>query len=179
MGKWRISGSDPAVDGHPCEAAISFRNAIVKSEVSEEVPADVVDLAIHFAWIGKAITRTNHLKEWLASDIDPNTRDVITALSIDSFSRQKALSHAADGKAAFGMEASLKDIRQTKAFINAINTVRILCTIPTPYEIQRLSHICDLSLNLGDEKRLHTKTLPENVASLHEYRMLKRDKTTT
>ena len=170
MGKWTINESDPAVDGHPCEVALAFRHVIIRSGIAEEIQSDIIDLAIQFAWIGKAISRTQKIDNWFISGIDPNARGIITAMATDSFTRQTALTHAINGKAIKGMEKSLINIRKTKAFMNAADTVKALCTIPSPCEIERLSKLCGLAIDMGDRCRFLKQRNENTIISIEAFK---------
>jgi hypothetical protein len=151
----RISAEDPSVDGHPCEAAIAFRDIVVRSDVTEEVPADVLDLCMQFAWLGKAVSRTGAIHQWFLSGIDPNTRDIIPAMAIDSHARGAALNQALTGEALPGMAESLRSVRECLAFKQAVKTVSGLCNAnPATAEVMRLAVLCGISQRLSGVKRL-------------------------
>lgn len=166
----RISAEDPSVDGHPCEAAIAFRDVVVRSDVTEEVPADVLDLAMQFAWLGKAVSRTTSLHQWFLSGIDPNTRDVIPAMAIDAHARAAALNQALTGDASPGMGDSLKSVRDCLAFKQAVKTVTGLCNAnPPTADVMRLAVLCGISQRLGGVKRL-AKPPEGEVVSFEAFR---------
>ena len=162
---------DPSEDGHPCEAALPFRLAAVRSGIVDEVSADVLDLAIQFAWIGKAVSRTEDLNEWCLSSIDPNTREIIAAMSMDSLARQAALDHAVNGKALPGLEASLRSIRSGQAFGHALRIVQSLCgRSPSQLDVERLAVLSGISARLSDTRRLARARAAEGIVSLDAFR---------
>lgn len=169
--KTRISAGDAAEDGHPCEVALAFRSAVIRSDIADEIPADVLDLAIQFAWIGKAVSRTVGLDEWCLSGIDPNTREMVAAMAMDSTARQAALDHAVKAKASPGLETSLRSIRSGQAFSHALRTVQSVCgRNPSISDVERLAILCDLSSRLSDTKRLARARKAEGVVSLDAFR---------
>nr|WP_250807882.1 hypothetical protein [Neorhizobium tomejilense] len=169
--KIRNAAGDASEDGHPCEVAIRFREAAIRSGVIDEIPADALDLAIQFAWIGKAISRTVDLDEWFLSEIDPNTRAIIAAMSIDTTARQTALQHAVKSKAAPGLETSLRSIRSSQAFSHALRVVQTVCgRNPSVADIERLAVLCEVSGMLSDTKRLGRAKAAEGVVSLDAFR---------
>src|SRR5690606_21899889 len=115
---------DVAEDGHPCEAALQFRRSVVRMGIAEDVSADALDLAIAFAWIGKAVSRTDISAEWLLSGIDPNTFVVVPLLACSSDARKAALDIATRGKPSTGMERELGRLRASSAFQSAVSTVK-------------------------------------------------------
>lgn len=167
----RLSAGDAAEDGHPCEVAIAFRDVVIRSNVMDEIPADVLDLAIQFAWIGKAVSRTDGLHEWCLSGIDPNTREMVAAMSMDSLARETAIQHAVKGKAAYGLEESLRSIRSSQAFGHALKVVQSVCgRNPSVSDVERLAILADLSSQLSDTKRLARAKAVEGVVSLDAFR---------
>lgn len=174
MRKKRIRSGDAAEDGHPCEAALAFRSMIIRSEVAEEVPADVLDLAIQFAWIGKAVSRTRHLHDWFAMGIDPNTREMVAAMAVDDKTRKTALEHANNGLAMAGMEGSLRSIKRSKGFGHALFTVTSLCHNPKSSEIERLAILSDLASRLPDTKRLSPGLAKSVIVDFEHFRKMRK-----
>jgi hypothetical protein len=167
----RNETGDPAEDGHPCEVALRFREAAIRSGVVDEVPADVLDLAIQFAWMGKAISRTVDLNEWCLSGVDPNTREIVAAMSMDSATRQIALHHAVKGIAAAGLEKSLRRIRSAQGFGHAVRVVQTVCgRNPSVADVERLSALNAISAGLVDTRRLERAVAAEGVVSLDAVR---------
>lgn len=118
-----LSINDIAHDGHPCEAAIEFRRIGIRSFACNEISADALDLAIAYAWISKAVSRTHESKKWLEYDIDPNTWQGIRAIAMKKDFRAYALNVAINGQHVQSYASDLDDIRQSKGFQNACNTV--------------------------------------------------------
>ena len=175
MNRTRISAGDAAEDGHPCEVALAFRSAVIRSDIVDEMPADVLDLAIQFAWIGKAVSRTEGLDEWCLSSIDPNTREMVAAMAMDSLARQTALHHAVKGKASPGLESSLRSIRSSQAFAQALRVVQSVGgRNPSVADVERLAVLCDLSSRLTDTKRLARAKVIDGVVSLEAFRKRRR-----
>ncbi len=169
--KTRLSDGDPAEDGHPCEVAFAFRDVVIRSDVADEVPADVLDLAVQFAWIGKAVSRTVGMNEWFLSGIDPNTRYMVAAMSMDTLSRQTALEHAVKGKALPGMESALRAVRCCQAFSHALRVVQSVSgRNPSVADVERLATLCDMSARLSDTKRLASARAQTDVISLDAFR---------
>ncbi|MCS4089739.1 hypothetical protein [Rhizobium sp. BK176] len=167
----RLPAGDAAEDGHPCEVAIAFKDVVIRSDIADEVPADVVDLAIQFAWIGKAVSRTEGLNEWCLSGIDPNTREMVAAMAMDSLARETAIQHAVKGKAALGLEDSLRSIRASQGFRHAIKVVQSVCgRNPSISDVERLSDLADISSRLSDTKRLAAAKAATAVVSLDAFR---------
>lgn len=175
MNKTRISAGDAAEDGHPCEVALAFRSAVIRSDVADEIPADVLDLAIQFAWIGKAVSRTEGLDEWCLSGIDPNTREMIAAMAMDTLARQTALHHAVRSKASPGLECSLRAIRTSQAFAQALRVVQSVSgQRPAVADVERLAALCDLSARLSDTRRLAKAKAVDGIVSLEAFRKRRR-----
>lgn len=114
---------DPSEDGHPCEAALEFRRAAIRCRVVDELPADVVDLATAYAWIGKAVSRTTACAAWLEAGADPNTWHGIRAMAAYPRARSLALSAAKSAEAAAGMERQLRAVRNSPGFKAACATM--------------------------------------------------------
>lgn len=167
----RIAAGDASEDGHPCEVALAFRTAVKFADVADEVPADILDLAIQFAWIGKAVSRTGHLGDWLRDGIDPNTREIVAAMAVDSRARQMAVLHAGKGAAAPRLEANLRAIRTSQAFVHAIRVAGGLCgSSPAVADVIRLSRLAEFAAALPDTKRPAPKPPQASVLSLEAFR---------
>ncbi|MBY3151061.1 hypothetical protein HFO56_01380 [Rhizobium laguerreae] len=167
----RLSAGDAAEDGHPCEVAIAFRDVVIRSDIADEIPADVLDLAIQFAWIGKAVSRTEGLNEWCLSGIDPNTREMVAAMAMDSLARETAIEHAVKGRAAVGLDDSLRSIRSSQAFGHALKVAQSVCgRNPSMRDVERLAVLADLSSRLSDTRRLARARAKDGVVSLEAFR---------
>lgn len=168
----RIPEGDVSEDGHPCEAALQFRKSVVRMKIAEDVSADALDLAIAFAWIGKAVSRTDICAEWQIAGIDPNTYLIIPLLACSSDARSKALEIALKYKASIGMDRELVRLRASSAFLCAVATVRALSkNNPSVRDVLRLSELADLSSDFPKAQR----TLPQapgtgNVVMLDRFR---------
>jgi hypothetical protein len=163
--------ADPSEDGHPCEVAVALRLVAIRSNVVQEIPADVLDLAIQFAWIGKAVSRTVSITEWLSSGIDPNTREIVAAMAVDSVARQTALSHATGSRAAPAMADGLAAVRACQGFGQAVRVVRALCgQNPPAADVRRLSSLSEIARGLPDTKRLDRAKSYDGVISLDAFR---------
>jgi len=160
------SMKDFAFDGHPCEAALEFRRAVVRFGVADELTADAVDLATCMAWLGKAISRTEALHAWLRSGTDPNTWQAVRVLASDFSLCRIALDAASNCPPKYGMEAELKAIRESRGYARAALEVQGIADgsftqgaimlakaaralpgrVPHPQELEfRLCNIVDLS----------------------------------
>lgn len=115
---------DAAEDGHPCEAALELRRVLRVREIADDVPADVLDLCISIAWIGKAISRTEKVGDFLSSGVDPNTWQIIAAVGRDRSLAARVLETAMNAKAGTGMAPELAAIRRSEAFKTASDAVR-------------------------------------------------------
>lgn len=140
--------------------------------IAEDVSADALDLAIAFAWIGKAVSRTDISAEWLLSGVDPNTFVVVPLLACSSDARKAALDIATRGKPSIGMERELGRLRASSAFQSAVSTVKALSrSNPSVRDVIRLSELADLSSVFPKNQR----TLPSaagtgNVVILDKFR---------
>jgi hypothetical protein len=170
-----ISAGDAAEDGHPCEAALAFRNVAIRSNIADEIPADVLDMAIQFAWIGKAISRTMALNEWCLAGIDPNTREIVAAMALDSETRQVALNHALKAKAIIGLESGLASIRRSSAFIHASKIVLSVCGArPSVADISKLAFLSSVASQLPDTRRIKFGQAQDTVVSLEAFRKIRK-----
>lgn len=168
----RIPEGDVSEDGHPCEAALQFRKAVVRMGVAEDISADALDLAISFAWIGKAVSRTDICAEWIVSDIDPNSYVVVPLLASSEEARRTALEIALRSKASLGMERELGRLRAASAFQGAVTAVKALArSNPSVRDVVRLSELAELSLAFpARQRRLPAAAGTGNVVLLDEFR---------
>jgi hypothetical protein len=138
-----------AEDGHPCEAALEFRRAAIRSGIVREISADALDLATSFAWIGKAISRSGAVSKWKLSNIDPNTHEFIRALAFSDQLRRTAAADAVASTALSGREFELKEIRELLGFKNALATLaQLTSTRPSRGNIMRLGELHSLAQRL-------------------------------
>lgn len=168
----RIPEGDPSEDGHPCEAALQFRKAVVRMGAAEDVSADALDLAIAFAWIGKAVSRTNVCAEWQVAGIDPNTYIIVPVLASSAQARETALSVALKSEAVAGMEADLRRLRGSSAFLSAVSTMKALASPrPDVRNVLRLSELAELaSLFPKEQRRLPSVAGTGNVVLIERFR---------
>lgn len=110
-----------AEDGHPSEAALEFRKQAIRLDIVKEVSADAVDLAISWAWLGKAISRTKASVRWGLEGIDANTFEFIVALGKSHALRATAIADATSAEALSGRREELLKIRKLGGFLNAVN----------------------------------------------------------
>lgn len=168
----RIPDGDAAEDGHPCEAALQFRRAVIRMDVANEVSADALDLAIAFAWIGKAVSRTDICAEWLVAGVDPNTFVIIPLLASSGDARVEALKVATTAKAMPGYERELSRLRAGSAFVNAVSVMKTLGrSNPGVRDVIRLSELAELSLDFPEHQRMLPKIAGSgNVVMLDKFR---------
>ena len=172
MSRKRIPEGDVSEDGHPCEAALQFRKFVIRMGMAEDVSADALDLTIAFAWVGKAVSRTDICPEWLIAGIDPNTHLIVPLLACSGDARSKALGIALRSKPSFGMERELGRLRGSRAFQCAVATMNALASSkPSAKDVVRLSELADLSSGYPRSQR----TMPKapgtgNVVMLDRFR---------
>jgi hypothetical protein len=168
----KIPEGDVSEDGHPCEAALQFRKAVVRMGVTDDISADALDLAISFAWIGKAISRTDICAEWIVANIDPNTYLIVPLLASSADARGKALEIALKSKPSLGMERELGRLRVASAFQGAVSAVKALSRqTPSARDLLRLSELADLSLAFpAGQRRLPSTAGTGNVLLLDKFR---------
>lgn len=160
-----------AEDGHPCEAALAFRQLAVRSGAAVEVPAIALDLATQFAWVGKAVSRTTDCPAWLVRGIDPNTYQFVSALAVDEDSRRAALAQAKTASPLKGFELPLARLRASPPFVHAASVLEGICARRGSEHLVVLERIA---------KRLPESTSPSArrigaaVVDLHKYRQRKR-----
>lgn len=167
-----IADGDPAEDGHPCQAALMFRHAAIKSGLAAEVPADALDLAVAFAWIGKAVSRTSTGAEWLIGGIDPNTWMVVPLLATSSDARSEALKAATAGAPAKGFERELARLRSMAGFVSAVEVLKGLSSArPALRDVLRLSELSAISCGFPARQRTLPRTKRSgNVVMLESFR---------
>lgn len=142
-----------AEDGHPCEAALEFRRDIVRHDVASEVSADALDMAISFAWLGKAVSRTTALTKWSACGVDPNTSDFIRALALSDQLRRTAAVDAVECGALTGRDVELGELRKSHGFMAAMRAVQGLLSMrPQSVDVMRLSELHSLASGLPGKK---------------------------
>lgn len=122
----RWMAGDVSEDGHPCEAALEFRRAAIRFGAVGEVPADALDLAVSFAWIGKAVSRTVEAGAWVLAGTDPNTWQMIRAMAADPKTRRVACHAALSSPAAAFFGPELDVLRSSAAFLNAAHQVGLV-----------------------------------------------------
>lgn len=166
-----------AEDGHPCEAALEFRRQVIRHGIIREVSADALDMAVTFAWIGKAISRSKAIARWKINDIDPNTWEFLTALSLSHQLRTLALHDAMEAEASTGRVEELKQIRKLRGFCAAVATLTLL-TSPNPQagDVLRLAELSRIAEKLPGKKvtKIANGTA-NNVVLFPEKRAKKRD----
>lgn len=149
MKKLQNNVDSTAEDGHPCEAALEFRRSVIRADVAREISADALDLAISFAWIGKAISRSGALSKWLLSKIDPNCEDFVRAMSSSDQMRRAALADALTASPSSGRDAELQQIRGLQGFKQAVQILgQITGSSPDSKQVARLSELHYLALQL-------------------------------
>lgn len=157
-----VADGDPAEDGHPCQAALMFREVVIRSGICGEVSVDALDLAIVFAWIGKAVSRTTLASEWRIEGMDPNTWQIVPLLALDSDVRSEALSAAVSGAAERGFERELARLRSMSGFVSAVETMKTIASVrPDLKNILRLSELAELANGIPARQR----TLPRSRRS--------------
>jgi hypothetical protein len=131
-----------AEDGHPSEAALEFRKQAIRLGIVKEVSADAVDLAISWAWLGKAISRTKASVRWGLEGIDANTFEFIVALGKCHSLRRTALMDATSAEAMSGRREELLKIRKLAGFLNAVNQAQKVATVSIrQVDVLRLSEL--------------------------------------
>lgn len=125
MNTIRPREGDVSEDGHPCEAALEFRRAAIRYGVAGEVSADVLDLAIAYAWMGKAVSRTVEAPAWLRQGVDPNTWQMVQAMALGQGTLAAAHIAATRAPAAAGFERELVSLRASVAFTSAVAQVEM------------------------------------------------------
>lgn len=163
--------SDASEDGHPCEAALEFRRAAIRFGVAEEIGADALDLAVSFAWIGKAVSRTAEAWSWISAGSDPNTWLMIRAMARDPEARSIALKAALSGNPAPGFESGLAAIRESRGFSGAALAVgRTLGDKAVAAERKRLAELEAVAKRLPGPEDVRPMKLPGNVVALRDFR---------
>jgi len=114
---------DASEDGHPCESALEFRRLLRCWGMADEIPADVLDLCIALAWIGKAVSRTDAVYEFRDMGVDPNTWQIIAGMASEHEVAVRAMAVAMTGEPDSRRGPELAMVRQSEAFRNAYETV--------------------------------------------------------
>jgi hypothetical protein len=138
-----------AEDGHPSEAALEFRKQAIRLGVVKEISADAVDLAISWAWLGKAISRTKASVRWGLEGIDANTFEFIVALGKCHTLRGTAITDATSAEALSGRREELIKIRKLAGFLNAVNQAqRASGTSIRQVDVLRLSELAHIAAQM-------------------------------
>ena len=168
----RAPDGDLAEDGHPCEAALQFRRTAIRLGVADEISGDALDLAVSFAWIGKAVSRTNVAAEWCVNGVDPNTYSVIALLGSTPALRRQALEIATGAPAMVGRERNLGRIRATSGFSAAVAAMKAVTSAKLSVrDMMRLSEISEvLNLFPVEERSLAFSRTTGNVVMLDAFR---------
>jgi len=166
---------DASEDGHPCEAALELRRILLVSGQAAEIPADVLDLCISAAWIGKAVSRTARLREFLDMGIDPNTWQVIAAIGTDTSFARLALDASMHAPAAPGRGPELAAIRETEAFNAAFEAIAnaLASESGTSAAARRFVRLRSLSAGLVEIRQPPARG-PEGVIDLRAERLRRR-----
>jgi hypothetical protein len=130
----KITNLELTEDGHPCEAALEFRRIAVTKQIVEDISINSLDLAISFAWTGKAISRSNKLAAWQQIGVDANTWEMIRAMAIDTEIRRFALHDALHASSATSYSTTLDLIRRSSAFNRAMTSVQSTLSVTSNQE---------------------------------------------
>jgi len=114
---------DASEDGHPCEAALEFRRLLRCWGMADEIPADVLDLCVSLAWIGKAVSRTDAVYEFREMGVDPNTWQIIAGMASEDEVARRAMSASVNASPDNRRGQELLLVRQSEAFRNAYDVV--------------------------------------------------------
>jgi len=112
----RPGSGDPSDGGHPCEAALEFRRVLRLWGYAMDLPADILDLCISIAWIGKAISRTEAMQDFREMGIDPHTWKMIPGMVARDEIAALALNASMHAPPELGRESDLAMVRQSEAF---------------------------------------------------------------
>ncbi len=178
MRRTRNQVDSTSEDGHPCEVALEFRRTIIRQDIARDISADALDLAISFAWIGKAISRSGALAKWLLNKIDPNCEDFIRALASSDQMRRAALSDALTASATTGRDDELRTIRELQAFKQATQALRhVTSSSPKSVEVLRLAELQELSSQLPGKQVKCISTAPsDNILLFPTMRKSRKEK---
>ncbi len=147
-------------DGHPSEAAIEFRRAAIRMNVVREISADALDLAIAYAWIGKAISRTKSAAKWQIQGIDPNTYEFILAIASDTTLRETGIYDALTSEPARGRKSEIDFIRSLCGFQNAIASLkRSISGVANPKELSRMGELCFIAEKMLSRKKIKPRPI--------------------
>lgn len=149
-----------AEDGHPSEAALEFRKQAIRLGIVKEISADAVDLAISWAWLGKAISRTKAATKWGVEGVDANTFEFVVALGKSHALRQTAINDATSAEAMPGRREELLKIRKLAGFLNAVNQSQKVTTVSTrQVDVMRLSELTYIAGQMPGSDLSRIKTL--------------------
>lgn len=161
---------DPSEDGHPCEAALEFRRHSLRT-LRKDVPANTLDLAISFAWIGKALSRTTDCTKWLRAGVDPNTWEIIRIMAIDADARRLATQTAFSGDPSSYYFTGLPLLRESAAFQIAYEET--LYTLEPRIEAgrrKRLKNLTSIATKLEGPSLNFPDTDDSNLVLLSQFR---------
>ena len=172
-----ISSFGLAEDGHPCESALEFRRIAIRNQIIEDVSVNGLDLAISFAWIGKAISRTVKLDAWKQTSVDPNTWEFVRAMALDLEVRRYALNDALSADALPNFAKALDHLRRSSSFLTAVTATQSTITATTSHSdvlfwIGELQHIAK---NIEGPKIRLNIARADNLVSLASFRKAKED----
>jgi len=114
---------DASEDGHPCEAALEFRRLLRCWGMADEIPADVLDLCVSLAWIGKAVSRTEAVYQFREMGVDPNTWQIIAGMASEDEVARRAMAASLDAPPDSRRGQDLALVRQSEAFRSAYGAV--------------------------------------------------------
>lgn len=147
-------------DGHPSEAAIELRRAAIRMNIVKEISADALDLAINYAWVGKAVSRTKASTKWQIQGVDPNTYEFILAMASDSSIRETAIKDALESEPARGRKPEIDNIRSLCGFQNAVeNLKRTVLKARAARELARMAELCYISQCILERKKIKPKPI--------------------
>jgi len=118
-----------AEDGHPCEAALEFRRLAITKQIADDLSVNGLDLAISFAWAGKAISRSKKLDAWQQTGVDPNTWEIVRAMSLDVEIRRYALNDALYAAPEDAFASALDHLRKASAFQRAMSSIQATISV--------------------------------------------------
>lgn len=167
-----ISSFGLAEDGHPCEAALEFRRAAIRNNIVEEISLNGMDLAVAFAWLGKAISRTIKLDAWKQTSVDPNTWEMVWAMALDVEVRRQAIEDALFAEAQANFTRDLEYLRRSSAFQSAAEKAQATLSVSTSHNdilfwMGELQHIAQIIK--GPEIKLNVAKAT-NLVSLATFR---------
>src|SRR5690606_31783728 len=161
---------DLSEDGHPCEAALEFRRLAIRNGIVGDLSINSLDLAISFAWAGKAISRTRKLDSWMQAGVDPNSLDIIRAMSLDAEVRRDALKDARNAQAVNTFASSLHTLRKSTAFQRAMTSVGSTLSSTRSDTISMLVELAYVAKRLPGWDIKPEMTRTNNLVRLDSYR---------